>query len=188
MVLTKGWSQDACRKVVTKMIIMGELLLSFVDNKGFKHFCNVVVPQFVMSSQRTIDIMDLYLEEKTMLKSLIYNNKRWVTLTTDVWVSVQNMSYMVIDRCLNMRIISFSVIEDHRGNTIDKKTVTFLQDWRIEMLFAITANNATTNDVVCKICMCVVVCCANFNVLSSARIYYSIDQWWRVSIPRGGGF
>ena len=31
-------------------------------------------------------------------------------------------------------------------------------------------------------------CCANFNVLASARIYCSVDQWWRVSIPRGGGF
>ena len=67
MVLDKGWSQDACRKTVTKMIIMGELPLSFVDNKGFRHFCS---PQFVMPSQRIIgrDVMDLFLEEKTMLK------------------------------------------------------------------------------------------------------------------------
>ena len=43
MVLAKGWSQDACRRAVTKIIIMGELPLSFVDNKGFKHFYSVAI-------------------------------------------------------------------------------------------------------------------------------------------------
>ncbi|KAH9705268.1 BED-type domain-containing protein [Citrus sinensis] len=129
LVLGKGWSQDACRRAVTKMIIMGELPLSFVDNKGFRHFCSVAIPQFVMPSQRTIgrDVMELFLEEKAMLKSLICNNKQRVSLTTDLWTSVQNMSYMVITThfidsywCLNRRIISFSAIEDHRGKSIVK--------------------------------------------------------------------
>ncbi|KAH9767314.1 BED-type domain-containing protein [Citrus sinensis] len=157
LVLGKGWSQDACRRAVTKMIIMGELPLSFVDNKGFRHFCSVAIPQFVMTSQRTIgrDVMELFLEEKAMLKSLICNNKQRVSLTTDLWTSVQNMSYMVItahfidsDWCLNRRIISFSAIEDHRGKSIGKKIVACLQDWGIERLFAITVDNATANDSV----------------------------------------
>ncbi|KAH9677149.1 BED-type domain-containing protein [Citrus sinensis] len=99
MVLAKGWSQDACKRAVTKMIIMGELPLSFVDNKGFRHFCSVAIPQFVMPSRRTVgrDVMDLFLEEKIMLKSLICNNKQRVSLTTDLWTSVQNMSYMMND-------------------------------------------------------------------------------------------
>ncbi|KAH9705062.1 BED-type domain-containing protein [Citrus sinensis] len=156
MVLAKGWSQDACRRAVTKMIIMGELPLSFVDNKGFMHFWSVAILQFVMPSRRTIgwDVMDLFLEEKTMLKSLICNNKQQMSLITDLWTSVQNMSYMVItahfidsDWCLNRRIISFSVIEDHRGKTIGKKIVACLQDWGIERLFAITVDNASTNNV-----------------------------------------
>ncbi|KAH9780470.1 BED-type domain-containing protein [Citrus sinensis] len=155
LVLGKGWSQDACRRAVTKMIIMGELPLSFVDNKGFRHFCSVAIPQFVMPSRRTIgrDVMELFLEEKAMLKSLICNNKQRVSLTTDLWTSVQNMSYMVItahfidsDWCLNRRIISFSAIEDHRGKSIGKKIMACLQDWGIERLFAITVDNATAND------------------------------------------
>ena len=62
LVLAKGWSQDTRRRVVTKMIIMSELPLSFVDNKGFRHFYNVATPQFVMSSRRTIsrDVMELF--------------------------------------------------------------------------------------------------------------------------------
>ncbi|KAH9734400.1 BED-type domain-containing protein [Citrus sinensis] len=99
------------------MIIIGELPLSFVDNKGFRHFCSVAIPQFVMPSRRTIgrDVMELFLEEKAMLKSLICNNKQRVSLTTDLWTSVQNMSYMVITAHF---IISFSAIEDHRGKSI----------------------------------------------------------------------
>ncbi|KAH9752797.1 zinc finger BED domain-containing protein RICESLEEPER 1 [Citrus sinensis] len=60
MVLAKGWSQDACRRAVTKMIIMGELPLSFVDNKGFMHFCSVAIPQFVMPSRRTVGLNELH--------------------------------------------------------------------------------------------------------------------------------
>lgn len=62
MVLAKGWNQDTCKRVVTKTIIMGELPLSFVDNKGFRHFCSVAISQFVMPSCRTIgkDVMDLF--------------------------------------------------------------------------------------------------------------------------------
>ncbi|KAH9672603.1 BED-type domain-containing protein [Citrus sinensis] len=157
LVLGKGWSQDACRRAVTKMIIMGELPLSFVDNKGFRYFCSVAILQFVMPSRRTIgrDVMELFLEEKTMLKSLICNNKQRVSLTTDLWTSVQNMSYMVItahfidsDWCLNRRIISFSAIEYHRGKSIGKMIVACLQDWGIKRLFAITIDNATANDVI----------------------------------------
>ena len=39
---------------VTKIIIMGELPFSFVDNKGFRHFCSAVILQFIMASQRII--------------------------------------------------------------------------------------------------------------------------------------
>ncbi|XP_052290092.1 zinc finger BED domain-containing protein RICESLEEPER 1-like [Citrus sinensis] len=77
---------------------MGELPLSFVDNKGFRHFCSVAIPQFIMPSRRTIgrDVMELFLEENAMLKSLICNNKH------------------------------FSAIEDHKGKSIGKKIVACL--------------------------------------------------------------
>ena len=77
LVLAKGWSQDTCRRVVTKMIIMGELPLSFVDNKGFRHFCNVVTLQFVMPSRRTIgrDVMELFFLGKDNVKEFDLQQK-----------------------------------------------------------------------------------------------------------------
>ena len=64
MILSKGWSQEACRRAISKMIILGKLPFNFVDNKGFRHFCNVVVSQFIVPSRRTIsrDVMDMLLE------------------------------------------------------------------------------------------------------------------------------
>ena len=72
--------------------------------------------QFVMPSRRTFgrDVMDLFLEK---LNSLIYDNKQRVSLTIDIWTSVQNMSYMVITThfidsnwCLNMKIIELLIL------------------------------------------------------------------------------
>lgn len=50
---------------------------------------------------------------------------------------ITNMRNHFIDSdwCLNIRIINFSVIEDHRGKMIDKKIIACLQDWGIERLF-----------------------------------------------------
>ena len=70
-----------------------------------------------------------------MLKSLICDNKQQMSFTTDIWTSVQDMSYMVITThfidsnwCLKRRIIRFCLIKDHRGKIIGKKIVACLQD------------------------------------------------------------
>ncbi|KAH9762815.1 hypothetical protein KPL70_000946 [Citrus sinensis] len=111
---------------------------------------------FIMPSRRTIsrDVMDMFLEEKGILKSLICKNKQRVSLTTDIWTSVQNMSYMVIishfidsDWCLHRKIISFSIMEDHKGKSIGKKIEACLLEWGIERVCAIIVDNASGNDV-----------------------------------------
>ena len=49
-----------------KMIIMDELSFKFVENEGFKLFCNTACPKFDPPSRVTIarDIFQLYLEKK----------------------------------------------------------------------------------------------------------------------------
>ncbi|KAH9650061.1 BED-type domain-containing protein [Citrus sinensis] len=130
MVLAKGWSEEACRRAVSKMIFLGELPLNFVDNKGFRNFCNVVVPQFILPSRRTIssDVMDMFLEEKGIFKSLISH-------------------FIDSDRCLHRKVISFSVIEDHKGKSIGKKIEACLHEWGIERVCAIIVDNASGNDI-----------------------------------------
>ena len=75
--LVRGFSQDACRWATVKMIVLDELPFSVVENPRFKHFCSVVASRYFLPSSRTItrDTLDLFVEEKTKLKSLLVGNK-----------------------------------------------------------------------------------------------------------------
>ena len=71
--MVRGFSQDACRRTTVKMIVLNKLPFSVVDN----HFYSVVASRYILPSQRTIirDTLDLFVEEKTKLKSLLVENK-----------------------------------------------------------------------------------------------------------------
>jgi hypothetical protein len=45
------------------------------------------------------------------------------------------------------RIISFSLIPNHKGDTIGRKLEEVLKDWGIRNVSTIIVDNATTNDV-----------------------------------------
>ena len=81
-----------------KMIVFYELPFSVVENSGFKHFCSVAALTYLLSSRKTIirDTLDMYVEEKTKLKSLLVGNKQRVFFTTDIWTFIMTVSYMVI--------------------------------------------------------------------------------------------
>lgn len=97
-IIGRGFSQDACRRATMKMIVLDELPFSVVENLGFKHFCSVAAPRYLIPSLRTIirDTLDMYVEENAKLKSLLVRNKQRVSLTIDIWTSIMIVSYMVI--------------------------------------------------------------------------------------------
>ncbi|KAH9770668.1 BED-type domain-containing protein [Citrus sinensis] len=126
-IVARGFSQDACRRATMKIIVLDELPFSIVENPNFKHFCSVAAPTYLLPSQRTItrDTLDMYVEEKAKLKSLLIGNKHRVSLTTDIWTSITTVSYMVItahfidkDWNLHKKIINFNTINDHSSMTI----------------------------------------------------------------------
>ena len=89
-----------------------------------------------------------------MLKSLLAVGHQRVSLTTDIWTSIQNISYMVItghfidsDWQLHRRILSFCPITNHKGDTIGRLIESCLQHWGIERIFTITVDNASANAV-----------------------------------------
>ncbi|KAK2646020.1 hypothetical protein Ddye_021215 [Dipteronia dyeriana] len=73
-----GFSKDACKKALSKMIVLDEMPFSFVERERFRHFCSIACPKFDPPSQTTIviDINQLYLDEKAMLKSMFSFNKK----------------------------------------------------------------------------------------------------------------
>ena len=155
-VVVRGFNQEVIRRATAKMIILDELPFSHVENSGFRHFCSVACPRFMIPSHRTItkDIIDIFLSEKASLKSLLCDKKQRVSLTTDIWTSITTVSYMVItahfidqDWQLRRRIISFNTISDHKGETIGKHLKKCLLDWGIERVFTVIVDNASANKV-----------------------------------------
>ncbi|KAF8102221.1 hypothetical protein N665_0200s0015 [Sinapis alba] len=140
--MTKPFDHVACKQATVKMIIMDELPFSFVENEGFRQFCETAIPWFRIPSRRTIT---------REVVGILY--KQAIFFTTDIWTAITTLSYMVItahfndmDWQLHRRIISFSPIPDHKGETIANQFIKSLDDWGIGKVFAITLDNASSND------------------------------------------
>ena len=76
-----------------------------------------------------------------------------VCFTTDLWTSIQNMSYICltahfIDKYwkLHKRILNFCVIHSHKGVAIGQAIESCMLQWGIEKVFTITVDNASSND------------------------------------------
>ncbi|CAN6924388.1 unnamed protein product [Brassica oleracea] len=98
-------------------------------------------------------MVTLYKAEKTALKTILCQNKQALSFTTDIWTAITTLSYMVITAHfidmnwrLHRRIISFSPIPDHKGETIANQFLSSLDDWGIEKVFSVTLDNARSND------------------------------------------
>jgi hypothetical protein len=79
------FDQQATRKACVRMIIKDELPFRFVEREGFKEFCDVGVPQFLIPSRHTIvrDCYGLFVKEKKKLCDILVSQRQRVSLTTD---------------------------------------------------------------------------------------------------------
>ncbi|KAH9671556.1 BED-type domain-containing protein [Citrus sinensis] len=101
-----------------------------------------------------LEALKLDRHEKWLLKSVLGASKQRVCITTDTWTSIQMSNYMVItahfidaEWVLYKRILSFTLIANHKRDGIGKLIETCLIDWGIERLFTITVDNASANKV-----------------------------------------
>ena len=80
------------------MIIKDELPFKFIETEGFLEFMATCCPKFDVPLQKTItrDILQLYENEKKMLKNMFTPNHQRVCITTDTWTSIQMCNCMVI--------------------------------------------------------------------------------------------
>lgn len=110
-------------------------------------------PRFKLPGRKNVaaGVLELYLQEKARIKSVIANQR--VSITTDTWTSIQNINYMVVtahfmddDWKLNKRILNFVKIKSHKGEDIGKTLELCLKGWGIEKVFSITVDNASAND------------------------------------------
>lgn len=115
--------------------------------------------EFKVPSRRTLtrDCLGLYCEKKDDLAKFFKENNVRVSLTTDTWTSIQNISYMsvtahYIDQNweLQKRILSFVPVDSHKGDELGIVLETCLMEWGIEKVFSATLDNASANDGVVK--------------------------------------
>ncbi|KAG8661312.1 hypothetical protein MANES_02G223166v8 [Manihot esculenta] len=153
---TWKYDDNAIRKALVHMIIIEELPFRFVEGEGFRSFMTAICPRFRIPSRWTIsrDCYDLFIEERSKLKSFFKNNCQRVSLTTDTWTSLQRINYMCItahfidnDWKLHKRIINFCPISSHKGEAVGRAIETCLLEWGLDKVFTVTVDNASSNDV-----------------------------------------
>ncbi|XP_059627280.1 zinc finger BED domain-containing protein RICESLEEPER 2-like [Cornus florida] len=150
------FDQELCRQALTKMIIIDELPFKFVEREGFCYFLSVLQPKFKLLSRFTVvrDCLKLYAIEKKRLKTLVNQLNQRICFTTDIWTSIQNLSYMCLTAhffdknwTLHKRILNFCIIPSHKGKEIGRAVETCLLDWGIDKLCTFTVDNASSNDL-----------------------------------------
>ncbi|KAK2382543.1 zinc finger BED domain-containing protein RICESLEEPER [Trifolium repens] len=150
------FNQQECRLELAKMIIIVELPFKHVEGVGFKGFMSRVQPRLKIPSRVTIarDCMQLYKEEKVILRSLLSLNHQMVSLTTDTWTSILNMNYMCVTGHfidekweLQKNILGFELFSNHRGDTIGKALEKCMKDWGTTKVCTVTVDNASSNNV-----------------------------------------
>ncbi|XP_062099949.1 zinc finger BED domain-containing protein RICESLEEPER 2-like [Humulus lupulus] len=151
---TMKFSQNKVRELISKYFIIDELSFRHIEGKGFRLLVTHFFPNFDFLSRYTIarDIYQLFLEEKKKLRNEFVNRR--LSLHTDCWTSIQNISYMCLTAHwiddnwkMQKRIISFIQVPSHKGDMVAKELIICLNHWGITQLFSITVDNASSNDV-----------------------------------------
>ncbi|KAK9741211.1 hypothetical protein RND81_03G089200 [Saponaria officinalis] len=151
-----AYDYDRTRKSLARMIIVDELPFLTVEKIGFRGFCKDMNPQFIGPSRFTVakDCYSLFIEEKRKLHDFFGTMSSRVCLTTDLWTSGQNLSYMCltahfINRGWNLhkRVINFCQVYGHTGKIIGQTVEKCLSEWNLTKVLTVTVDNASSNDV-----------------------------------------
>ena len=90
---------------------------------------------------------------KEKLKYFLSQHCQRVCLTTNVWTSPQNVSYMCLttnfidnDRKLNKKILNFRQVRSHMREAMAKFVESCLNEWGLNHVMSLTIDNASSND------------------------------------------
>lgn len=112
-------------------------------------------PKFHVVSRPTItkDCYKIFFEEREKLKKYLKGTSTRVSITTDMWTSIQNLGYIVltahfVDQNWNIqkKIINFRVVpHPHKGEIIAKVIELFI-GVGFEKIMTVALDNAKNND------------------------------------------
>jgi hypothetical protein len=147
---------DAFRKAIVRFVILSKLPFGVVESNSFKRICNHLHPHMNIPSRKIVfrDCYKMFLDEKLKLKAYFKSKCSKIAFTTDCWTSTVNFSCISLTAHFidgegeyQKRIISFSFVPNHMGDTIRQKVEELLKDWGLRNVSTVTINNASSNDV-----------------------------------------
>ncbi|KAG5247692.1 zinc finger BED domain-containing protein [Salix suchowensis] len=149
-----AYNYEESRLALSKMNIIDELPFNFVEGRGFRLFLRTIQPRFDSPSRFTVmkDYLKIFVDEKEKLKIALRGQR--LCLTTDTWISIQNINYMSLtahwidsEWKLDKRILNFCQVSNHTGEIIGQVIVNCLLEWGIDKLLTVTVDNASSNNV-----------------------------------------
>uniref|UniRef100_A0A8I6XFM1 BED-type domain-containing protein n=1 Tax=Hordeum vulgare subsp. vulgare TaxID=112509 RepID=A0A8I6XFM1_HORVV len=153
------WNYDPERAhwELVRMIVVHELPFSIVEYDGFRRSVHSLNPTFEVVSRTTIrlDSIMLFEEQRVKLREDMHNLTSRVSLTADMWTSIQVVSYMCIT-ChfvsenwkLQKKVIWFAEAKTpHDGANLFNIMLECIQGWGLTTkIFSITLDNASNNN------------------------------------------
>jgi hypothetical protein len=148
------YDPDNVRNLIIQYFIKSELPFRHVESEGFTELINGIEPRFKIPCRITLqkDCMKVYEQEKLRLKVFLSGQRVCITINT--WTSLQNLKYMCVtahfidcDWIMHKKILKFGLISNHSDETIGRMLESTLIEWRIDNVFTITVDDASTNDV-----------------------------------------
>ncbi|KAH6764506.1 hypothetical protein C2S51_015755 [Perilla frutescens var. frutescens] len=148
------------REVLSHMIIVHELPFHFSEYELFNFLMKTATPHYEKISRATVRndcITSFELEKKKLMLEL--KDVKRISVTTDLWKSDQNISYMVVtghyvDAYWNLqkRTLNFcNIPPPHSRLAICDVLNKCLVEWGIERkVWTVTVDNASNNDVVVR--------------------------------------
>ncbi|XP_021979937.1 zinc finger BED domain-containing protein RICESLEEPER 2-like [Helianthus annuus] len=148
------------RELISHMIMIHEFPFNFVEYDLFNVVMKEANPTFTKISRTTAkqDCVSSYQIGRRRIQKLLKADNR-VSITTDMWTSVQNIHYMVVtchfvdsDFQRHKYILNFvDISPPYTGVHIYDCLFKCLKEWNIETKVAsLTVDNVRTNDVVAK--------------------------------------
>ncbi|GKD84170.1 zinc finger BED domain-containing protein RICESLEEPER 2-like protein, partial [Tanacetum coccineum] len=154
--LAQNNEQEDGYSALIREIIVDELPFSVVGQEGFKEYMEARYYRgFQIPSHEMIarDCVQVFMEEKAKLKSLIKKTVPRVCLTLNIWTSKQSVKYLCIsahfidnDWELNKKIIGFSPLVRDNGEEIGRVVEKCLLDWGIINVLTISTGSASSYD------------------------------------------
>ncbi|CAI6342938.1 unnamed protein product [Macrosiphum euphorbiae] len=130
---------------IVKMIAEDLQPVSIVENTGFRNLVQLLDSRYKIPNRRTLTrsiIPNLYEETRTKVHSLLAQSK-YVSITTDIWTSINTDSFITItahfvqgDRLNTVVLCTKKLLNNHTGENLAEVLLTEFNKWDIQSKIA----------------------------------------------------